>query len=155
MYGNRVSPYMRLKFSDIITGGVWEPRVPLHEFDFVIDLQEPCVSLHMNDALSKKQLIDRRCMGTACPPSCKIKDNMYQYRRWWGTARPPQVGYIFFESNLRTPQYFAARAWSMTCLHLMYYIYKKRKTGSGVPNDNPINTHWHLLSHKLIWEPGS
>ena len=139
VYGNRVSSSMRLKFSDIITGGVREPRVPLHvmevfryyrrcmepcvplhEFDFVIDLQEPCVSLHMNDALSKKQFIDRRCMGTACPPPCKIKDNMYQYRGWWGTARPPQVGYI---SNLRTPQYFAARAWSMTRLHLMFIKY--------------------------------
>ena len=113
---------MSWKFSDIITGGVWELRVPLHEFDFVIDLQEPCVLLHMNDALSKKQFIDRRCMGTVCPPPCKIKDNMYQYRRSRGTARPPQVGYIFFEPNLRTPQYFAARAWSMTRLHLKYYI---------------------------------
>ena len=79
-------------FYDIVPGGVWEPRVPppcdgsfqkslqevygnrvspLHETDFVKDLQDPCVSHHMNDAFFKKKIIDRRCMGTVCPPPGK------------------------------------------------------------------------------------
>ena len=49
VYGNRVSPSMRLKFSDIITGGVREPRVPLHVMEVF-------------------RYHHRRCMGTACPP---------------------------------------------------------------------------------------